>query len=288
MDPADSVQPDLASVAAATAPEGGSVAAAAEPEGQGDTGTTSGLYSLDSVPEDIREQVAPLFKEWDANVTREFQKRAEASKVFEPLQDIPAEDLGHLKTFYELASDPDAFTDWVRQAAEQLGILGPEAGGDAELVEDEEEPTGSEGGALTPERVQQMVTEAIEQDRQQRAQQEQQEAQREEVARTVRETLDELRADFANDERWDEDLVCHYAQRHVSSDKPVEEALRAGYADVRRLLNAQASDALDRKVAQPAATAVTGGSANSAPKKATTFEEARTRTLERLRAANAQ
>jgi hypothetical protein len=287
-DIATEVQPDLAAVAASTVEP---TTPAVEESGQGEGGTTPGLYSLDAIPESIRDQVLPVFKEWEGNVTREFQKRADQVKAFEPydqlgIRDIPVEDMQHLKSFYEIASNEESFKEWVREVAGQFGLL---EGG--EPVEESEAAPAAEEAAtagLTPEQVEAMIQERIESDRQTREQEAQQAEIRDTIAREVRTTLDELKGSLDDPELFDEDLICHFASRHQTGGASASDALKAGFADFQRLTNAAASKALDQKVKQPAATAVVGGQPNSAPTPATTFAEARERTLARLRAENAQ
>jgi hypothetical protein len=281
---ATEVQPDLAAVAAST------VETPAAPEsGQGEGGTTSGLYSLDAIPESIREQVLPVFKEWEGNVTREFQKRADQVKAFEPydqlgIRDIPVEDMEHLKSFYEIASNEETFKEWVREVAGNFGLLG----GEETFVDEEAGATEAPAEALTPEKVEQLLEERLAEREAQREQEAQQAEIRDTIAREVRTTLDELKGSLGDPELFDEDLVCHFAGRHQKAGTSVSDALKAGFADFQKLTNAAASNALDGKVKQPAATSVTGGQPNTAPTPASSFEEARARTLERLRAANAQ
>ena len=98
-------------------------------EGQGNT--PYGEY-LDKLPEDIRESVEPVFKEWDSNVTKRFQEAADFRKTWEPFQDlglteVPRDELENLIALRELAaSNPDGFDAWLRDTAQERGILGQE------------------------------------------------------------------------------------------------------------------------------------------------------------------
>jgi hypothetical protein len=48
---------------------------------------------LDRLPEEMRGDVEPIFKEWDANVTKRFQEAAEFRKTMEPLSDLGLTDI---------------------------------------------------------------------------------------------------------------------------------------------------------------------------------------------------
>lgn len=108
-------------------------------EGQGNA--PYGEY-LDKLPEDIRESVEPVFKEWDANVTKRFQEAADFRKTWEPFQDlgltdVPREELENLIALRELAeSNPDGFDAWLRDTAMERGILGQEGMDDDPFAED--------------------------------------------------------------------------------------------------------------------------------------------------------
>lgn len=245
--------------------------------GQGNEATTSGLYSLDSVPEAIRGQVEPHFKEWDASVTREFQKRAEQWAPYEELgiRDIDPEDLGHLKSFYEIASDPDKFSEWVANAYESLG-LGAEGEPAGTPGEPEAGAAGDEDRPLT-----RAEAEALYEERE-TAREQEAEAQRihDEISSEISSTFDEL---GVKDEE-DQELIAFLAQKLHADDKSVGDALREAHAAWQKKLGKVESDALDEKLKQPA-PAENAGAAHSAPKAATSFSEAGDRLRERLRAS---
>lgn len=111
----ESVQPEVADVPMDAAPEG-----------QGNT--PYGEY-LGRLPEEVRGDVEPIFKEWDANVTKRFQEAADFRKQMEPyaelgLSDVPKEDVENLLALRELAANnPEGFDEWLRDAAMERGLL---------------------------------------------------------------------------------------------------------------------------------------------------------------------
>lgn len=277
------VQPDLTQEPAPVAD-----APVVDP-GQGEGHTDSGLYSLESIPEEIREQVAPIFKEWDGNVTREFQKRAEQWKPYEELgiRDLDPEDLGALMGFYEAAQDETTFKDWVTEAARELGLSLAPAEGDVP-GDEPDEPDEGDVGELTPERIEQMIAQShAERDAAEAARKEEERVAEihEQVAAEARQTLDELKGEFGDDDRWDEDLVAFYASRHQGENVSIADALRKGFQDMTQRLNAAQSDALDAKLGKQTAPAVGGGRPNTTPAPIKTISQAGDQLRERLRAA---
>jgi hypothetical protein len=99
---------------------------------------------LDRLPEDIRGDVEPIFKDWDSNVTKKFQEAAEFRKQWEPfsdlgLNDVPREEVENLLALRELAAnDPEQFDAWLAETARERGLI--EAIEDESLYEDESEP----------------------------------------------------------------------------------------------------------------------------------------------------
>lgn len=84
---------------------------------------------LDRLPEEIRGDVEPIFKDWDSNVTKKFQEAAEFRKQWEPFQDlgltdVPREELESLIALRELAAEsPEDFDRWLVETASERGLL---------------------------------------------------------------------------------------------------------------------------------------------------------------------
>jgi hypothetical protein len=116
-----------------------------ETEGQGQAPYAE---YLDKLPEDIRGDVEPVFKDWDANVTKRFQEAAEFRKQWEPFQDlgltdVPRDELENLIALRELAAnDPEQFDSWLAETARERGLI--------EGFEDSDDPYGEQEDPLNP------------------------------------------------------------------------------------------------------------------------------------------
>lgn len=94
---------------------------------------------LDKLPEDIRGDVEPVFKEWDSNVTKKFQEAADYRKQWEPfeglnLNDVPRDELENLIALRSLAAEsPEGFDQWLMDTAIERGLMGQD-----QLQEDDE------------------------------------------------------------------------------------------------------------------------------------------------------
>lgn len=259
-------------------------------EVQDGTGT-EGLYNLESIPEEIRAQVEPVFKEWEGNVTREFQKRAEAAQQWEPfaemgLNEYDPESVAKLIAFGEIASDEDLFKEWVGNAARELGITGesaagaPAAAGAAEgAVAAAATEAAAAGETLTPEKVQEIINAQFEQ-REQSAAEEKAQADRYAEAETfIRSELDDLKK---NHGEFNEDIVLTLAQQYDGTD-----AVRLAHAAFMAEIG-KAENGVIGQVSGAPATPVTGGKTDAGGKPAASFDEAGARLRERIRLAASQ
>lgn len=99
-------------------------------EGQGDEATEQPPYAeaLSRIPEEFRDQVEPVFKDWDAGVTRRFQEASEAKKSWERYADTGVgrydpEAVQWALQLMETARDkPDELKEWYSQYAEERGL----------------------------------------------------------------------------------------------------------------------------------------------------------------------
>lgn len=115
----------------------------AETEGQGDATTDSGLYDLDSVAPELREQIVPHLKAIEGNATKKFQEAAEYRKQWQPFEEIgvnsmdPAE-LKQLLDFANMAKDPEQFTNWWKAAGDENGLFEKFGSQETDDLDDEE------------------------------------------------------------------------------------------------------------------------------------------------------
>lgn len=277
----EAVQPE----AVAAAPESAPVEA---PAGQGGD-ATSGLYNLEQLPEGVREQVAPIFSEWEGNVTREFQKRAEAVKAWEPfdqmgLRDWNPEDVSKLLAFGELASDDEKFKSWVAEAYQALHNESPEAAtaapADAAAAA---AAAGGEDKPLTMADVERLLGERESAATQQR----EQEQAINQAAQQIRGQLDGLKSEHGDnygipegalpEGTTAEDLILHQATLYEGAD-----AIDKAFGVIQRMLGAAEAGVLQQKLKEPAAPEK-GGRADATAKPPATFAEAKARTAERVR-----
>lgn len=246
-----------------------------EAQSQGDQGQgqqDGGLYDLSSIPEDLRPAVEPVFKQFDANVTREFQKRAEALNAWKPYEElgvnqIPTEELQQLLQFRELASDEGQFKDWVRQAAESLGVLDQQG-------PDDEFGYGDEPQGLTEERVKEMLQEALQQDvgpiKQHFEAQEREKAITEHQTK-IGERIDEL-AQKHKIELGDKQRQAVFRLALSYGEDP--QGIDKGFADYQELVGGAERGVFQQKLGQPS-PAEAGGRPASSPERITTFEDAK-------------
>lgn len=97
-------------------------------QGGASEGTPYSEY-LDRIPAELRDQVEPVFKSWDSNVTRRFQELSSAGRRWEPfeqagLHQYDPQSLQQLVEFAQMAeSNPEAYTSWLREQASAAGLL---------------------------------------------------------------------------------------------------------------------------------------------------------------------
>lgn len=118
-----------------------------QPEAEATEGQGAAPYAeyLDKLPEEIRGDVEPIFKEWDSSVTKKFQEAAEFRKQWEPFQDlnlseVPRDELENLIALRELAADsPEDFDRWLVETAMERGLLDQDSE-DPYAMEDDSDP----------------------------------------------------------------------------------------------------------------------------------------------------
>jgi len=265
---------------AETPPAGGG----ADP-GQGGAADGGGLYDLDQFAPEIREQVEPAFKQFDANVTRKFQELNDRYKPWEPyaemgLSEYDPEYVGQLLQLGETLQDEGSFKDWLGKIVDEHGeALGFSRAGDDGFGDDE----GSYDEGLTAEQVKAIVQEqvqgAVAPLTQAQQQQQMERLQAEEVKR-LDARLDELTS-AAQMELDDEarDIVFTLAARHEGQGDPVE----LGFKDYQAITGKAESGVLGAKARKPRAPEGAGGAPPSAPaERPTSFSEAKKMALERI------
>lgn len=245
----------------------------AQPEGQGGDGENGlGLYDLSAAPDELRPLLEAELKKVEGNVTRKFQEHAEYRKRFEPLEQIPPDELTGLMEFRQLASDPEQFADWWTQVGESMGLLEPD-GEDA--IEGEEEGTDGLVQSITEQ-----VMAALDQrlgPLEQRYVSQEQETRMQQATQQVESELSELQQQHGD---FDQDAVCQLALAHEGPD-----AIRKGFEDYQRIIGNTERGMVEQKLAGPAGGGEAGGRPDTHPEPVTSFGDASRLALERLRGA---
>lgn len=260
-----------------------------EVEGQGDGGQTNPApYQqwLDRIPEAVRGEVEPVFKEWDSNVTHKFQEAAEYRKQWEPYQQIGVheadpEAVQWALQFYQAAqADPQAIQSWYEAYAQQHGITPAQAA--AEL---QQETPSADFEYVDPGVA--ALKAQLEQTQQQlqglaswREQQEQQ-ARIAEANSYIESQMDEMAKKHPGEfnRSYVEKLVAQYVETDPRN------AVQRATQDFLALRAEIEKSALQAKVDAPA-PAESGGVANTAAAPIRTMAEASRIALEQIRAAN--
>ena len=254
--------------------------------GQGGAADGGGLYDLNQFAPEIREQVEPAFKQFDANVTRKFQELNDRYKPWEPyaemgLSEYDPEYVGQLLQFGETLQDEASFKDWLGKIVDEHGEALGVTRADAE-TDDLDDLGGYEG--LTADQVKQIVAEqvqgAVAPLTQAQQKQEMERLQAEEVKR-LDARLDELIEGAGLEGLDDEtrDVVFTLAARHEGQADPVE----LGFKDFQAITGKAESGVLGAKARKPRAPEGAGGSPPAAPaERPTTFGEAKKMALERI------
>ena len=245
----------------------------------GDQGASPYQEYLDRIPESLRADVEPVFKEWDANVTQRFQKNAEDLKQWEAYQQFQGVDPEALKWGREMydavTTDPASVKQWYEQYAEQNGLVETPAEVEETIDFDAFNPDPAQFEALVYKRLgplaqqMQQLTEAWQQQQAEAA---------EGVAREfMQRQLDEIKASDPN--LYNEQAIEGFAARYIESDP--ENAIPRAFEDWKAVHSQIQTDALQNKV-NNAIPAETGGAVDGAPEPVK-WADTKALALERMR-----
>lgn len=238
-------------------------------EGQGNT--PYGEY-LDKLPEDIRGDVEPVFKEWDSNVTKRFQEAADYRKQWEPLEDlnlgaVPRDELESLLQLRELAAnDPEQFDAWVRETAQERGLLGNED----PYSNDEFDPFAPEEDKLEPvmSELQQMKErfEAMENEKR------------------VAEAMQMVESQMQEQAEKHPDVPQELAEQFLSmyADVDPDNAVQLAYEAAEKWTVQIQQQMMEQKLGQPEA-AEQGSTPDASPEAVKSFKDAQAQVLARLK-----
>jgi hypothetical protein len=247
-----------------------------QPEGQGAaTGDAPYAEYLNRVPEEHRQTVEPIFREWDGNVTRRFQEAAGYRRQWEPyeqagLNQWRPDDLAALVEFSRQYEDPGFRRTWVEQQARELGLLQePDPGLDEEFIDPSVQQLLDQ--RMTP------LQQELEDLRQWRQQQEQSQSQRQ-IADTLESQYRALTDEHGDIDR---DVLEGFAQKHIGDDPMT--AMQRGFEAMQKYRGAIEQQLMRGKLNQPGAPNAFGRAATSgeAPK---TLRDSQQALIERMNA----
>lgn len=273
------------------APEGDAPAAG---EDQGAAGTDSGLYDLDSVAPEEREQIVPHLKAIEGNVTKKFQEAAAYRKQWEPyeelgLTEIAPEQIKGLLEFAALANDPEKFGQWWQNAGKELGLF--------EKFGNSETPEIDELDDLSPEKVQELIAEQVGEKLspvEEMLQKQQQDQQVAEAAKQVDEAMAQIRKDApslfegdAEEQKKVEQRIARLSYAY-SDDKSLSpaEMIQKGFEDYKEMIGQGENGLFEQKAKQPKAPEGPGA-ADTSPEKISSFDDPRFREAAEAKIRNA-
>lgn len=260
-------------------------------EGQGDSTSPYQEY-LERLPEDVRPQVEPVFREWDGNVTKRFQDHSQFRQQWEPYQEagvhnLPPDEVKQLLEFREaLLTNPEGVKQWFVNEyapANNLTLAEQQA-----VAAQQNTPAPDEFGFVDPnialEQTLASKLSPLEQQLQQLTQWQQQQEQQSRLAEATR-LIESQKAELKekHPDVYDEQRVNALLAQYIETDP--QNAVRRAFDDWQAIVSQVQKQTLQQKVDQPP-PAESGGVANGAPDGIRTLEEASRIALEQLRQAN--
>lgn len=246
-------------------------------EGQGADGTDSGLYDLDSVDPEIRDQLTPHLKAIEGNVTKKFQEAAEERKQWQPYEELGLKDMNpeavkQLLDFAQLAQNPEQFAQWWKTAGEEMDLFEKDEL-DLEDLED-----------LDKEKIQELVEKQVSEKLnpiQEKIQTQEQERLAQKAEAEIASKLEGIRKDNPDLPEGAEDMIVRLAYSYADEEA---DAVAKGFEDYQSLIG-QGEKSLFEKKAQQPTPAEGPGAASTSPEKITSFSDPRLTEMatERLR-----
>ena len=242
-------------------------------EGQGGEGESPYAEYLNRVPEEVRDQVEPIFKEWDGNVTRRFQEASQFRKEWEPLADtginqLSPEDVAYMVQLRQAMDDPQTMQQWWDGYAQQNGLAQQQA---------EEQPFDGQDFGEYQDPSQQLeqlleqklgpISQTISEFQSWREQQDMQVRQQEALA-MIEGQLEELKAKHGDE--FNRDAIELFIPNFIESDP--RNAVPLAFEAYQKMRNDIEKGALQGKINAPA-PAESGGVADVSAPKFTRFDD---------------
>lgn len=248
---------------------------------------------LNRVPEQLRGEVEPVFRDWDARTTQRFQEASDFRRQWEPYQETgvnrydPNSVEWALQFFEAQQTNPEAVKAWYESYAQEHGLTVAEAAAEqAQQQQQQSYQSYDEFGAAADTQALESALKAqigplqsqIESLTrfQQQAEQQQREAEAERfLASQVAELRDKHPDAFADTGPYGaEQMIGRLQEQYINTD-PLNAVPRA-FADYQAIVGQIERNALQSKVNPPSA-ALAGGAANGAVEAPKTLGEARER-----------
>jgi hypothetical protein len=236
----------------------------AQSEDQGDGGQGGDppyAEYLSRIPNEVRDDVEPIFKEWDANVSKKFQSHAEFRKQWEPfaetgIHQLPAEDVSWLVQFRQALDNPEVMQQWWEGYARENGLTPQQA-------EEAQAAAGLDDYQAYQDPNQQQLIEKLLEERlgplskqleqfSSRFEQQDQAQAMAEASRIIDGQVAALEKEHNGGNRFDEetrDLVDRFASKYIESD-PMN-AITRGWGDYQRMSSEIEKRTLQGKLDQP-------------------------------------
>ena len=262
-------------------------------EGQGGGGNEgSAPYAdyLERIPEELRGDVEPVFRDWDRNVTQRFQEAAQYRSQWEPYEQLrdhlgAPEDVQALLQFRDMvATNPAAAQEWWNQYAEANG-----------LNQQFEQQAPTEDLYVDPDqRVEQVLDQRL-QPLQQQLQEFQSWQQQQEYGSRLNEAHQLIDSQLGALKQEHPDMfdlkdgegnsiaelaIARYANEYAETDP--ENAIPRAFKDYQNWVGTIQRSALQAKASQPS-PAVSGGVADGTPEEPKTLADARPQAREMIR-----
>lgn len=213
----------------------------------------SGLYDLNEVPQELREQLEPHLKAIEGNATRKFQEHADYRKQWEPfeelgVQDMDPQSLQGLIEFANMAQDDQAFAQWFAETGEQAGLF--EALGYTKADDDYDVDDGQLTEAQIAEVVQQVVAEQMAPLSEQMTAQQQDQLVKE-AEGEIGNRLSQIREDNPDLPEGAEDAILRFAYTYAEDSE--EDPVGKGFADYQQIVGQGEGNLFAKKSRQPGA-----------------------------------
>ena len=235
--------------------------------GQGDGGQQSGgqPYAdyLARVPDEVRGDIEPIFRDWNSHVNSRFQEHAEYRNQWKPYEEAGVTQYApqDIQAAFSLLQNPEQLRAWADQ---QYGPVTPEPATPEPDPYSFQDPSQQEWLTKQLEPFQRELQEL----RDWRTQQEQQ-AQEAQIDQQLNAEITALKekhaANLPEDVRNNfEDIIQRFGWKYAEPGANPREVVAKAWADFESLSNQLRSSAIQEKIDQPA-PAERGGGADVAP-----------------------